>query len=138
MEIVKSKIHNHSIQIVNDILIKYHINELDKMIVSKEFSNLNGNKLWPLFEYYSCLLNNVIPWNYLPFNLKEELAKKDICRDFGIDGISNDLKISLQSKCRDGTNISFREIGTFNLLSNIIGCDKLILDMLNTSKYTIT
>lgn len=67
--------------------------------------------------------------------IKKKLTSKNIFRDFGIDGISDNLLTSLQCKYRDNTNISFREISTFYGLSSIIGCKNLILDVLNTNKY---
>lgn len=122
--------------ILNNILSTINNNQLsDKLIISDYLNTLNGNTLWKVFEYYSCKINNVIPWDLLPLELKEILANKNIFRDFGIDGISNDLLTSLQCKYRDNTNISFREISTFYGLSSIIGCKNLILDLLNTSKY---
>src|SRR5271156_95670 len=128
-----SKINQNFIQIFNDILLNTDITQ--KKSISKYLKTLNGNTLWKLFEYKQCISNNVIPWDLLSFDQKEQLKLKDIYRDFGIDGISNDFITSLQCKYRDNTSITFREISTFYHLSDIIGCKHLILDMLNTSKY---
>jgi superfamily II DNA or RNA helicase len=108
---------------------------LDINKIKTELTKLNGNSLWKCFEYYSCNKYDLIPWDLLPIDIKDKLTEKEIYNDCGIDGISSDLLKSLQCKYRDGTNITFREISTFYTLSKgILDCNKLLLEVLNTSK----
>lgn len=104
--------------------------------ITDKVSKLNNNHvLSRLFEYYTCLKNNVIPWDLLPLDEKEYLAnEKGILRDMGVDGLSIDRKISLQAKFRNNSSINYTEASTFNTTSNIIGCDQMILHTLDTSK----
>ena len=67
--------------------------------------------LWRLFEYYSCLQQNVIPWHLVPPGLKEKLNIP--IKDYGIDGISLDFKKAVQAKWRTKSAVTFRELSTF-------------------------
>src|SRR5690348_14783669 len=112
-----------------------HFDNIDK--IKCDLDKLDGIMLWKAFEYYCCYKYGLIPWSLLPVNIKEKLSKRKIFNDCGIDGISYDLKTSLQCKYRDNTNITFTELSTFYALSKgILKCDKLFLDVLNTSKIS--
>ena len=66
------KSNNEFLNIINNILLPVNDVDLNQYdIVLKFLNSVNGNILWKLFEYYSCDLNNVIPWNLLPFHLKD-------------------------------------------------------------------
>lgn len=99
------------------------------------YNKLSSNELWEIFEYYSCIKYNVIQWNHVSFDIKDWLYDNfGITRDYGIDGLSEDKKVALQSKYRNGTNITFREASTFFALSSILKCEKMILSTLNNTK----
>lgn len=127
------QINHNFISIFNDILLDIDIDNTKE--ISNHLNSLNGNSLWKLFEYGTCISENVIPWDLLSFDHKEKLSKLSIYRDFGIDGISDDFSTSLQCKYRDNTNIKWTEIANFDSLSRIIKCKKLLLNILDTSKY---
>jgi superfamily II DNA or RNA helicase len=99
------------------------------------YNKLSSNEIWEIFEYYSCIKYNLVQWNHISFDTKDWLYDNfGITRDYGIDGLSEDKKISLQSKYRNGTNITFREASTFFGLSSILKCEKMILSTLNDAK----
>jgi len=127
------QINRNFISIFNDILLDIDIDNIKEVL--NHLNSLNGNSLWKLFEYGTCISENVIPWDLLSFDHKEKLSKLNIYRDFGIDGISDDFSTSLQCKYRDNTNIKWTEIANFDSLSRIIKCKKLLLNILDTSKY---
>lgn len=63
---------NQSLIIINNIISIIDYNQLlDRKIISNYLNTLNGNTLWKLFEYYSCKINNVIPWDLLSIELKK-------------------------------------------------------------------
>jgi superfamily II DNA or RNA helicase len=91
--------------------------------------------LWQLFEYYTCYKRNLMPWNLMSIIKRQYMIDNKIpCKDHGIDGISDDFKISLQSKFRNNTSITYTELSTFFTMSKgLLNCDQLFLDILDTS-----
>jgi superfamily II DNA or RNA helicase len=111
---------------------KYTLEEL-----IQKYNSLSSNELWKIFEFYCCMKNDIIHWDYLPFEIKDWLYENyKITRDYGIDGLSEDKKISLQCKFRNNTNITYTEISTFFTLSSLLKCEKLLLSTLNNAKIS--
>jgi superfamily II DNA or RNA helicase len=107
-------------------------------ILHQNIKNQSDTVLWQLFEYYCCYKHNFIPWNLMTILKRQYMLDNNIpCKDYGIDGISDDFKQSLQSKFRNNSSITYTELSTFFTTSKgLLNCDKLYLDMLETSKPT--
>lgn len=72
MKSILQQANHQSLLILNTILN----NSQNRDEIFKTLNSLNGNTLFKLFEYYSCQLNNLIPWDLLPFEIKEQLSSK--------------------------------------------------------------
>ena len=139
MDLVNRRIDQECLRITKDIISSIKTKDLkNSKIVKDHLKTLNGLHLWKLNEYYSNKRFNTVPWDLLTFEQRNKLEEYGVsrnCKDYGIDGISEDFKTSLQTKYRDNTFINWTEFSTFQTFSSLFKCDNLILNILDTSKY---